>query len=144
MGRITVTTRAVLINAPRGTRMGETDFAETDTEAGNVPVIAKTCPLHLAINAIEGRWKLHILRALFVYGAQRYNVLLRNVAQISAKELTRNLRELEQAKLVLRKTEEGEQRYGLTSLGKELLPTFQSLGRFGVMLAESKSGPQRG
>ncbi|WP_367185998.1 winged helix-turn-helix transcriptional regulator [Mesorhizobium escarrei] len=42
---------------------------------------------------IGGRWKLHVLRALFVHDGQRYYALLRNIEGISDKELTRNLRD---------------------------------------------------
>jgi hypothetical protein len=46
--------------------------------------------------------KLLVLRSLFLGGAQRFNSLLHSVDGISAKELTRNLRELENAGIVER------------------------------------------
>jgi DNA-binding HxlR family transcriptional regulator len=45
-----------------------------------------------------------VLRALLLGGEQRFNALLRTIAGISAKELTRNLRELEIAGLVAKST----------------------------------------
>lgn len=115
------------------------------TPANNhaLPPVAATCPLQLAINVVGGRWKLHILRALFVHDAQRYNTLLKNVPSMSAKELTRNLRELENTGVVVQRIEAGVHRYSLTPLGEKLLPTFRSLGDFGTMLAESREPERR-
>lgn len=102
------------------------------------------CPLHLAINLIAGRWKLHILRLLILKGGLRYNVLLKNVDGISAKELTRNLRELENSALVARESRDGASVYVLTALGKNLMPAFRALGIFGVEIAKFKSKSRSG
>jgi DNA-binding HxlR family transcriptional regulator len=81
------------------------------------------CPVEEAIKVIGGKWKLLVLRSLLLNGPQRYNELLGTVTAISQKELTRNLRELAGAGLVAREAE----RYGLTKLGKGLMPMFKSL-----------------
>ncbi|WDZ81945.1 helix-turn-helix domain-containing protein (plasmid) [Ensifer adhaerens] len=95
-----------------------------------------SCPLGLAINTIGGRWKLHILRLLVIAGPQRYNSLLASVSGISAKELTRNLRELETAGL-LEPTKLGSSTiYALTKLGLEIEAPFRALGIFGASLAD--------
>lgn len=96
---------------------------------------AATCPLGLAINTIGGRWKLHVLRALLLGGPQRYNALLGLIDGISPKELTRNLRELESAQLVVRVEHEGIRCYTLSALGRELEVPFRALGMFGAALA---------
>jgi DNA-binding HxlR family transcriptional regulator len=66
----------------------------------------------------------------------RYNELLQRIEGISAKELTRNLRELEDAKLVTRNGTQEEQHveYQLTDIGSELMPAFQSLAPVGEKL----------
>lgn len=92
------------------------------------------CPLDLAIRIVGGKWKLLVLRALFLSGGQRYNGLLRAIPDISPKELTRNLRELETAGLALSKGSDG---YALTSLGLQLEPTLRHLGMFGRALSEA-------
>lgn len=102
-------------------------------EGGDDPA---TCPLGLAINTIGGRWKLHILRALLLSGPYRYNALLRSIDGISPKELTRNLRELESARLVEQAEEHGIRSYALTGLGAELDASFRALGIFGAALAQ--------
>lgn len=94
-----------------------------------------TCPLGLAINTIGGRWKLHILRALLLTGASRYNELLGTIDGISAKELTRNLRELETARLIAQTSMGTHQAYALTALGVQLEAPFRALGTFGSILS---------
>ncbi|HEX7850449.1 MAG TPA: helix-turn-helix domain-containing protein [Sphingomonas sp.] len=97
-----------------------------------LPAAAQDCPLEQAINTVGGRWKMLVLRALFLGGGQRFNDLLRAVQGISAKELTRNLRELEYAGLVDRR--DGEQLYVLSTLGETMLPVFRELGALGARL----------
>lgn len=104
-------------------------------QAGHDPA---SCPLGLAINTIGGRWKLHILRTLLLGGCQRYNALLTAIDGISAKELTRNLRELESARLVVQIEREGVRSYELSALGSELEEPFRALGMFGAALAAGR------
>jgi DNA-binding HxlR family transcriptional regulator len=91
---------------------------------------------------ISGRWKLLVLRSLFLGGAQRFNRLLHSVEGISAKELTRNLRELQNAGLVERRaTQTGRdtaEAYVLSELGQSLLPLFREIGSFGERLKNSR------
>jgi len=58
-----------------------------------MPQSVTQCPVEQAIQVIGGRWKLLVLRSLLLNGPQRYNELLGTVTAISAKELTRNLRQ---------------------------------------------------
>ena len=99
-----------------------------------------TCPVDTGIAVIAGRWKLLLLRPLFLDGPMRYNQLLRRVQGITAKELTRNLHELEYAGLVRRiadRDARGEV-YQLTELGQSLGTTFKALGAFGAAYLESR------
>lgn len=102
----------------------------------DVREIAASCPLGLAINTIGGRWKLHLLRSLLLSGPQRYNALLATIDGISPKELTRNLRELETARLVESISFAGHGAYALTPLGREIEAPFRALGMFGAALAQ--------
>jgi len=86
-----------------------------------------TCPVEEAIRVVGGKWKLLILRSLLLNGPQRYNELLKTVTGISQKELTRNLKELTSAGLVMGA-------YELTQLGKGLMPTFKKLLTWGTHL----------
>ena len=96
------------------------------------------CPVERAIHAIGGRWKMLLLRTLMLDGPQRYNALLRGIAGISPKELTRNLRELEAFGLVQRDSGGRQQAsYSLTAVGQELGPAFEKLIPFGERLAQT-------
>jgi DNA-binding HxlR family transcriptional regulator len=97
-----------------------------------------TCPVERAIQVIGGRWRMLVLRSLLLDGPQRYNDLLRAIAGISPKELTRNLRDLEGLGLVSRDRKDAARtRYTLTSVGAELGPAFESLIPFGERLANA-------
>ena len=98
----------------------------------------KPCPVEQAIQVIGGKWKLLVLRSLLLNGAQRYNELLRSVTAISPKELTRNLRELADAKLVVHRATDGQaEHYTLTRLGESLMPVSQMLLTWGQELMKS-------
>ncbi|SFK43949.1 helix-turn-helix domain-containing protein [Caulobacter sp. UNC279MFTsu5.1] len=108
-----------------------------------VPDAARDCPLEQAIHTVSGRWKMLLLRALFLGGEQRFNALLRAAPGISAKELTRNLRELEQSGLVVRAFDKGGATYGLSPLGETMLPVFRELGAFGARLRARQDEARR-
>ena len=93
------------------------------------------CPVERAITVIGGKWKLLVLRSLLLNGPQRYNDLLVSVTAISPKELTRNLRELTRAGLVMEHTDRG-QPYMLTALGSGLMPVFKRLLPWGRRLID--------
>ena len=122
--------------------MAETPFSTSPSV--DPGVIAPACPLELAICVIGGKWKMLVIRALFAGGPQRYNSLLKSVSNISAKELTRNLRDLEAAGLVAKVRRVADTRtveaYGMTELGASLRPAFSSLGEFGVLLERAREG----
>jgi DNA-binding HxlR family transcriptional regulator len=93
------------------------------------------CPVEEAIRVIGGKWKLLVLRSLLLNGPQRYNELLGTVTAISQKELTRNLSELTKSGLVTRDAGAARvARYGLTKLGKSLMPTFRKMLVWGTKL----------
>jgi len=90
------------------------------------PAPLPECPVERAIGVIGGKWKLLVLRSLLLNGPQRYNDLLLSVTDISAKELTRNLRELTRAGLVADRHDRSAP-YVLTKLGAGLMPVFKRL-----------------
>ena len=102
--------------------------------------IRAICPVDTAITVVAGKWKLHLLRALYLSGPSRYNALLQLASPIAAKELTRNLRELEYAGLVSRGQQPGmpDGLYSLTELGNSLEQTFRALGEFGTAYLQSR------
>jgi DNA-binding HxlR family transcriptional regulator len=90
-----------------------------------------------AIQAIGGKWKMLVLRSLLLNGPQRYNDLLATVPGIQAKELTRNLRELQGDGLLDQSaaTDRRATVYKLTETGGLLLPAFEGLRPVGERLA---------
>ena len=83
---------------------------------------------------IGGKWKLLIIRNLR-NRAWRFNELQRDLDGISQKVLTDSLRQMIEDGLVYRKDYKQNPpkvEYGLTELGKELLPIIDALSDFGV------------
>ena len=91
------------------------------------------CPVATAVELIGGKWKLLIIRNLRVR-PWRFNELQRDLDGISQKVLTDSLRQLIDDGLVYRydfKQMPPKVEYGLTDLGKKLLPVMDSLANFG-------------
>ena len=91
------------------------------------------CPVATAVELIGGKWKLLIIRNLRVR-PWRFNELQRDLDGISQKVLTDSLRQLIDDGLVYRydfKQMPPKVEYGLTDLGKKLLPVMDSLADFG-------------
>lgn len=91
------------------------------------------CPTEVALDIVGGKWKLVILEHL-VDGVQRFGQLQRAMPAVTARMLTRQLRELEADGLVLRtiytqvppKVE-----YSLTETGQSLKPLLAQLRAWG-------------
>ena len=91
------------------------------------------CPVATAVALIGGKWKLLILRNLKAR-PWRFNELLRDLDGISQKVLTDSLRQMIDDGLVYRKDYcelPPRVEYGLTDLGREMLPIIDALARFG-------------
>lgn len=91
------------------------------------------CPVATAVALIGGKWKLLILRNLRVR-PWRFNELQRDLEGISQKVLTDSLRQLMEDGLVYRHDYQKlppRVEYGLTALGRELLPVMDALADFG-------------
>lgn len=91
------------------------------------------CPVATAVALVGGKWKLLILRNLRSR-PWRFNELQRDLEGISQKVLTDSLRQMIDDGLVYRRDyQEVPPRveYGLTDLGKEMLPIIDALANFG-------------
>ena len=105
---------------------------------GGSAVMAKEelpeCPVATAVSLIGGKWKLLIIRNLRER-PWRFNELRRDLEGISQKVLTDSLRQMEDDGLVFRH-DYGENpprvEYGLTELGRQMMPVIASLAAFGV------------
>ena len=91
------------------------------------------CPVATAVALIGGKWKLLILRNLKAR-PWRFNELQRDLEDVSQKVLTDSLRQMIDDGLVYRRDYQQmppRVEYGLTTLGKEMLPIIDALADFG-------------
>jgi transcriptional regulator, MarR family len=91
------------------------------------------CPVATAVALVGGKWKLLILRNLRSR-PWRFNELQRDLEGISQKVLTDSLRQMMDDGLVYRQDYQvlpPRVEYGLTDLGKEMLPIIDALANFG-------------
>ena len=91
------------------------------------------CPVATAVSLIGGKWKLLIIRNL-KERLWRFNELQRDIEGISQKVLTDSLRQMMDDGLVYRHDYQEmppKVEYGLTELGKEMLPIIDALADFG-------------
>ena len=91
------------------------------------------CPVATAVALIGGKWKLLILRNLKAR-PWRFNELQRDLEGISQKVLTDSLRQMIDDGILYRhdfQTMPPRVEYGLTDLGKEMLPVIDALADFG-------------
>lgn len=91
------------------------------------------CPVATTVSLIGDKWKLLIIRNL-KSRTLRFNELQRDLDGISQKVLTDSLRQMIDDGLVYRNDyHENPPRvdYGLTDLGKEMMPIIDALADFG-------------
>lgn len=91
------------------------------------------CPVATAVALIGGKWKLLILRNLKMR-AWRFNELQRDLEGISQKVLTDSLRQMINDGLAYRHDYcelPPRVEYGLTKLGREMLPIIDAPSDFG-------------
>lgn len=91
------------------------------------------CPTEAALEIVGGKWKLVILERL-VDDVQRFGQLQRAMPAITARMLTRQLRELEADGLVLRTVYTQvppKVEYSLTDVGRSLEPLLGQLHAWG-------------
>lgn len=92
------------------------------------------CPVETTIEAIGGRWKVLIIHHL-LEGTKRFGELARLLHGVSARTLTRQLRELAEDGVVERyvhKTIPPRVDYSLTPLGLKLSPILYAMHDWGV------------
>jgi DNA-binding HxlR family transcriptional regulator len=100
------------------------------------------CPVRVAIDVIEGKWKPIIVNALKA-GPLRFGQLRREAPEATKKVLTAQLRELEKDEIICRKNFwEGEEhlRYGLTNYGRTLVPILTRMAEWGANHRECVGG----
>lgn len=92
------------------------------------------CNVELTIDIIGGKWKPLIIYQIGKHEGIRYGDLKRKIPNINERVLTRQLRELEENKLIKRQIyDELPQRveYSLCEITKSLAPILYDLGKWG-------------
>ncbi len=94
------------------------------------------CPVETTLGAIGGQWKVMVLHYL-LEGDKRFGELSRLLSGISARTLTKQLRELERDGVIHREVYQQippKVEYSLTALGKKLKPVLLAMHDWGVEL----------
>ncbi|NND05897.1 MAG: helix-turn-helix transcriptional regulator [Saprospiraceae bacterium] len=98
------------------------------------------CSLTMALKVIGGKWKPIILVRLDK-SSKRFGQLDASIMGISRKVLTTQLNELVNDKLVTRtafRETPPRVEYSLTDKGKELIPIFREVGKWGKYLVKEE------
>ena len=91
------------------------------------------CPVRVAIDVIEGKWKPILVNALKP-GTLRFGQLRRHAPEATRKVLTEQLRELEKDQIIIRKVlgQKWERvEYALTPYGRTLVPVLALMAKWG-------------
>jgi DNA-binding HxlR family transcriptional regulator len=96
------------------------------------------CPVAMAAEIFCSRWTALVLREL-MSGSVRFSEIRRGMPRISPTLLSKRLKELEAAELIVsRKSGKGAVEYRLTPAGDDLRGVVDRLGRWGHRWIESK------
>jgi DNA-binding HxlR family transcriptional regulator len=97
------------------------------------------CPIAKATELLGERWTLLVIRELML-GTRRYSDFQRALSRISPTLLTKRLRQLEQAGILIRKQKAGAKgsEYYLTPAGKELSPVIEHMAIWGMRWARGQ------
>lgn len=92
-----------------------------------------SCPVETTLRVIGGRWKVLVLHHL-LEGTMRFGELTRALKGVSARTLTKQLRELEADGILVRKMHQQIPpmvEYSVTAKGKELKPVLLAMHAWG-------------
>lgn len=97
------------------------------------------CPVAKVTELLGEKWMLLILRELLL-GSSRYNEFQRALSRISPTLLTKRLKQLESAGIILRKKQQGRKGYEylLTPVGRELSPIVVHMATWGMRWARGQ------
>lgn len=101
-----------------------------------VTTYGQYCPVAKAAEILDQRWTLLVIREL-VAGSDRFNDLHRGVPRMSRTLLSKRLRQLEHAGLVVRRETGSGPVYELTDAGEDLVPVIEAIGEWGIRWVDS-------
>ena len=104
---------------------------------GKEPIVKYSCPemkyIHDTLYVINGKWKMLIIVSLR-NGNTRYREIARSIPAITFRMLSKELKEMEQNKLISRKVYEDTPvlvEYSLTEYSKTLWPLLRAMINWG-------------
>lgn len=110
------------------------NYSEYRNDKAPVRANLPACPVETCVSLIGSKWRLLIMRDLLLNGSMRFKELQRSIGGVSQKVLTSNLRDMEEAGLVIRRVyAEVPPRveYSLTKTGKSLKPIIDAMWTWG-------------
>jgi DNA-binding HxlR family transcriptional regulator len=93
----------------------------------------ESCPVSNALTMLGGKWKINIIYQLS-QKTTRFGQLRRLLGNVTQQMLSKQLKEMERDKLIIRKVYDvvpPKVEYSLTELGKSSLPILNSLHHWG-------------
>lgn len=96
--------------------------------------VREDCPMRKTLELLSGKWRTHIIYELCKRPSCRFGELKKAVPRITNTMLTTTLRDLENIGIVHREQFNEippHVEYSLTEQGKELLPVFFELAKWG-------------
>lgn len=91
--------------------------------------------VHDAMDVLTGKWKISIIAVLCYHNKRRFSDILKDVKGISNKMLSKELKEMEQNKLIKRTvldTQPVTVHYELTEYGQKLQTVIKNLSDWGI------------
>jgi len=91
--------------------------------------------IHDTMDVLGGKWKISIISTMCYYNQRRFTDILNDLNGISNKQLSKELKELEQNKLIKRTvldTQPISVQYNLTEYGCSLRSLINDLAEWGV------------
>lgn len=101
--------------------------------SGEASLYGQFCPVAMAAEVLATRWTMVVLGEM-LSGSTRFNEIRRGVPRMSSALLSKRLRELEHAGVLVHA--EGE--YILTASGHDLAPVVQGFGRWALRWVDSE------
>ena len=100
--------------------------------------VSDSCPVRRALDMLSGKWRTHVLYALCLQERCRFGELKKAIPKITGTMLSATLKDLEGMGIVRREQFNEippHVEYSLTEKGKDLLPIFTELAKWGEKYA---------
>ena len=103
-------------------------------------IITRIGYVQTTLQAISGKWKLPILMSMYG-GKSRFRDIQRNIPQITTRVLSKELKDLEASKLIIRIVHDGYPvsiEYKLTSYSFTLTPVVDEMIKWGKLHSKGR------